>query len=394
MLQHRRIDSGQMAARALPGAGHMGDQVGVWLVGHEIGGELGRDMSRRLRPRRQIVERGMDRADPLQAEPAVMFAEHRFARLVGALGVEDEACAGPVGQSGEKPRQLAHVGLAIGRADAERVQLHQLAAEVLVQPALAEPTQLGVRASGIGLVEIDQHHRMGFDGLQHRRERPGQMRPDRVFLQGHRAVRELAGLVHHGEMIGPEHLQPLAKPGWRRHGPLQQPHIAFDALAVERVAQRRSGVARLQRALAHGQVQIADLRILSPDLGAADHRKLAGEPVGRRQFRQQIFGAGRGGMAGRKAGAEALGGEGGDGGHRLDSRVGNGGEGARRGHGSPRAPQRRRTVTSVSRMRLPKHDLGRGSRKVACPWPGWRPARASLRIHRCSANVPVARRGK
>ena len=57
-----------------------------------------------------------------------------------------------------------------GRADAERVQLQDLAGEILVQAELPALGGAGIGAGGLVLVQVDQHRRMPDHGLEHVRE--------------------------------------------------------------------------------------------------------------------------------------------------------------------------------------------------------------------------------
>src|SRR6202030_4879574 len=81
-----------------------------------------------------------------------------------------------------------------------------LAREVLVKAAVAINARNGVRADRLRVVEIEQHGRVAFDGLQHVDKAPEDVRADRLALVAagfHRRI----GID--AEMVGPEPYQPL-----------------------------------------------------------------------------------------------------------------------------------------------------------------------------------------
>ena len=93
------------------------------------------------------------------------------------------------------------------------MQLQDFARQVLVEAAIAIAPGARVRADGHLVVEIDQHRRMHLDRAQHVGETAQHMRADRLALErpGEHAQR-VALARRDGEMIGPEHHEPLEQP--------------------------------------------------------------------------------------------------------------------------------------------------------------------------------------
>ena len=122
-------------------------------------------------------------------------------------------------EAGQQQRQLAHIRLAVTGVDAERVQLHHLAAEVLVHAAAPLLRLPRVRPHGLRLIQKHQHRRVQRHRLQQVRKAAGQIGTDRLCLierhdQPH--LRRLAGAD--GKMIEPEAGQPLLKAEGRACG--------------------------------------------------------------------------------------------------------------------------------------------------------------------------------
>ena len=124
-------------------------------------------------------------------------AEHPLDAAIVGLLVEDEAARLarlPQRPSRERARDVDDVLLRVAAVDAERVQLHQLAAVVFIQPsAAAQP-----------VVEIEEHRRALRDRTEKIAKAAEDVGPDHValVLQHHRLVVDLAG--EHVEMIEPE----------------------------------------------------------------------------------------------------------------------------------------------------------------------------------------------
>ena len=90
------------------------------------------------------------------------------------IGVEHEgagraelALPSGIGPAGDDARQRGDVVLRIAAADAERMQLHDLAREIFVQAAVAVLPGARIRPERLLVVEKEQHRRMLLDRLQH-----------------------------------------------------------------------------------------------------------------------------------------------------------------------------------------------------------------------------------
>ena len=117
------------------------------------------------------------------------------------------------GPAGDDARERRHVVLRVAAADAERMQLHDLAREIFVEPALAVLSGAEVRAERLLVVEKEQHRRMLLDRLQHVAEAAEHMRPDRLALERAAEPGNRAALDRDGEMVGPEDNKPLGERG-------------------------------------------------------------------------------------------------------------------------------------------------------------------------------------
>jgi len=121
--------------------------------------------------------------------------------------------AAPAGDApaGQRAREFRDVGLRVTRAYAERVQFHDFAREILVEPAPARRiarfgTQRGraVRADRARLVEEELHRGMLLDGDQHVLETAEHVRADRVALERARIGRHRPLVDRYREMVRPE----------------------------------------------------------------------------------------------------------------------------------------------------------------------------------------------
>ena len=191
-----------------------------------MAGELGRDVIRGGGGNGEIVEDGpglgfawLGIGPPHDRARAGLM--HRGAKheVAGLHAVHSPAAAEPGdAPAGKRPRELGDVGLRVARANAQRMQLHDLAREVLVEPGLARRVPLlgaqgqhAVRSDRLGLIEIELHRGVAFDRQQHVIEPPEHMGPDRLGLEGARKG-QYDGLVRRDrEMVGPEMHQPLDK---------------------------------------------------------------------------------------------------------------------------------------------------------------------------------------
>ena len=162
---------------------------------------------------RQIGEHG---TPLLHARIGIDLAQHRERpRLVRALDEHEFAAAlrvrpgrdhGPAGQHIGKAR---HVVLRVAAVNAERVQLEDLARQILVQALGLIDAGNRIRPDRLRVVEVKQHRRMSLDGAQHVAEAAKRMGADSLALvspgHGLNLVRRDA------EMVRPEPNQPLGK---------------------------------------------------------------------------------------------------------------------------------------------------------------------------------------
>jgi hypothetical protein len=211
---HRR----QVAARFQERRFQPRDHRGRRRIAGKMARELGRDMRRgrwvdgKIGEHRlclRLPRRGIELAHHGAIAGLMNVVEEQErarARIVldARTGTAADACDRP---AGHRPRELGDVGLDVAAADAERVQLHDLAREILVQPGAAPGLphrERTVRADRHRLVEIQQHRRMPLDRVQHVGERAEHMRADRLELHrpGERHHLELLGRDR--EMIRPE----------------------------------------------------------------------------------------------------------------------------------------------------------------------------------------------
>nr|ACN58763.1 conserved hypothetical protein [uncultured bacterium BLR8] len=171
---------------------------------------------------------GLRVADHLLQPAALPRIELRAAR--GELRGAAARCDGADAPAGERTREFGDVLLRVASAHAERVQLEDLARQVLVEAeravargrALREHT---VRADGARLVEIELHRRVLLDREQQVRELAEHVRADGLGLVG-------AGERHHHELVG-------------RHREVVRPEV-HEALDERRGCVERRGRARIR----------------------------------------------------------------------------------------------------------------------------------------------------
>src|ERR1035437_1266509 len=110
-----------------------------WRIAHEAACQLERDIPRGGRMPRNDVEHVLTILDA--ATRRELVAEHDLRSRVVHLRIESELSTALLrtreGPAGERARDIYHVLLRIAAVDAKRVELEQLAAVVLVQPAAA-----------------------------------------------------------------------------------------------------------------------------------------------------------------------------------------------------------------------------------------------------------------
>src|SRR5436305_7229716 len=87
------------------------------------------------------------------------------------------------GPARDDARKRGDVLLRIAPADAERMQLHDLAREILIQPALAVLARARIRSERLLVIEEEQHRRMLLDSFEHVGKTPEHVRPDRLAFE-------------------------------------------------------------------------------------------------------------------------------------------------------------------------------------------------------------------
>src|SRR5207244_1391067 len=85
--------------------------------------------------------------------------------------------------AGQDAGERLDVLLAVTAIDAERVQLEDLAAEILVEALVAAAADERVRTDRLDIVEIEPHRRMARHREQHVGEPAGDMRTDGLALE-------------------------------------------------------------------------------------------------------------------------------------------------------------------------------------------------------------------
>src|SRR4029077_16357954 len=202
--------------RRLEGRRELVDERFRGIIRDEMASELyrymvrGRGMSREAEERGlALVETGIDIG---RAEKALI------ARLM-RVGEEDEgprraeAALGPDhGPARDDPGKRGHVILRIAAIHTERVELENLARQILVETTLAVLAGHGIRPEGLLIVEEEEHGGMRLDSQQHVGEAPEDMRSDRFALEGTGDDAHMGPLRRRdGEMVRPEHGEPLSK---------------------------------------------------------------------------------------------------------------------------------------------------------------------------------------
>jgi len=120
----------------------------------------------------------------------ISLAEQLLRAGLMRIGIEREAAghaqlplAPGKGPAGDDARERGHVLLRIAAADTERMQLHDFAREIFIQPAMAVDSAARVGPERLLVVEEEQHRRMLLDRLQHVGKAAEHMRSDRFALE-------------------------------------------------------------------------------------------------------------------------------------------------------------------------------------------------------------------
>ncbi len=141
-IDQRLVEAGQVATGALEGRRQPVDQRGRRRISREMPGELGGGVDRGRR-RSGEIEQGGPRLSV--ALLVVSFAENGACARLVQRGAEQEVAGAPRialaelaialdAPAGHGAREFGDVGLRVAGANAERVQLHDFAREILVEP--------------------------------------------------------------------------------------------------------------------------------------------------------------------------------------------------------------------------------------------------------------------
>jgi len=267
VAEQRRREGREVAVALQEGPRQRADQPGRRVVGDEVPCHARRHVARgRWMARKHAERRDRLVLAVLGEAPA---EQELLPRLVGPLAKQEAPGIVLVlardGPAGEDAREGGDVVLRIAAAHPQRVQLEDLARQVLVEPARALQALTGARADEaagadrLRLVQVQQHGRVRDRGQQQVLEAAHHMGPDRIGLEP-RGQPDDQHLVHrHGEVVGPEVDEPLGKGGGRLQG---AGHAGPDGGHV--------GLA------AFAQVGFADPAALA--LGGQAHGALLGQP--------------------------------------------------------------------------------------------------------------------
>ena len=175
------------------------------------------------------------------------------------------------GPAGEQARRFRHVGLGIAALYAERMQLQQLARQVLVQPAFAAAAHARLRPDGLRVVQVEQHRRVEHRSAQQIDEAAEGMRTDRLVLVRPDQGRHRATGRSHAEMVGPE-LGPALG-----HRCLGGDHVLPAALQAVDVCLAQAALRRLGL---HVGLLVGGLQVLAQHLQAQGMGLNAGQQPG------------------------------------------------------------------------------------------------------------------
>ncbi|ESS38093.1 hypothetical protein P355_0132 [Burkholderia cenocepacia KC-01] len=248
-------------------------------------GELKRDVpARRLRSREVVQDRAR-----LRFARLIVRAAHYRARAGFVQVRAKHECAGrriarlrpaPAGDApaGQCAREFRHVGLRVAGAHAERMQFHDFAREVLVEPALRRRiaclrTQRGrtVGADRTRLVEEHLHRGMLLDSDEHVLETAEHVRADRVAFEYARVRSHLPLVDRYREMVRPEMHETFDE---RRGRGQCAVHARGDGAAIRVVAVAADRL--LGRALRGGVVALHRVACIGKARGERDCVRFAG----------------------------------------------------------------------------------------------------------------------
>ena len=163
----------------------------------------------------------------------IALAEQMSRSGLMPFGIEHKARAGLIevehrradGPAGEHARELGDVRLRVAAVHAQRMQLQDLAREILVQvpgcrkrraPARAQPPRLPALAHREVVVEVEDHRRVTGRGQQHVGEVPAYVRPYGLAFEAADERKHQRLFRRHREMVRPEPDQALPERRRRR----------------------------------------------------------------------------------------------------------------------------------------------------------------------------------
>ena len=179
------------------------------VVGDEEERKLPADEARRGRVPREQIERlvHFGRAAPADGAP-----EQQLVAIVMASRDELRHFAVEVdAEAGEDACELLHVALGVAAVYAERVQLHQLAGVVLVDPV----------GGVLRVVQVDEHRRVQRRRAEQIAEAPERVRPDGALLVVRHQHPQVRLVLEDVEVVHPEPGHLLAQLPRRVEGPQQ-----------------------------------------------------------------------------------------------------------------------------------------------------------------------------
>src|SRR6185503_17599156 len=124
------------------------------------------------------------------------WIEHEFAAML-----ESRRCDAP---SCNDFGKICDIRLSITRADANGVQFHDLAREILVDAFAAPDSGERIRSDRLDVVEIEQHRRVALDRKQQVRKLAAHMWSDCLTLESTAQGPHLAFVGGNAKVVGPE----------------------------------------------------------------------------------------------------------------------------------------------------------------------------------------------
>ena len=175
---------------------------------------MNRHLARDMPCGRRIVRQILDRGDAAVESGRIGAAAQRHvARLmtivvIGKAVVLAVAAERPAGQD---LRHRDDVVLRVAAVHAERVELHQFAAEIFVESLAGKFSGARMRADRLRIVEIQKHRGMARGGQHHVLELSGDVRADRLTLERADESDGARILRRNHEVIAPEPHEPFGE---------------------------------------------------------------------------------------------------------------------------------------------------------------------------------------